>query len=289
MSRSKQHLVSGNSLLVEEEDLFDAFSPAKGSSLFLGKYSLSEVASVLRKRNFFRDAQKRDLWPLVYALDTSEYPVQRFQIYHREKTCRHLVVDLKIRAGRFKPKDQTKLAFPLPGFSYLIMEWLTLQNPLKRFSSGRIPLPGQKYPGLNLGSKVLELFVYLARINRNDGIMAFPAFFHNALLFSRGFHFLNPEKEAEVLAIRNSFPKIPFKNLAWIVHQNCLSEENGGIYSWSAEEQIYPLNKSLKAYFISREYRESVRRFQKKMRFSVDLDKFDKMKGEREREIRNAD
>jgi len=256
--------------LIEEKDIFSDLIGKRGSSLFLGKYSMNQVLAVLKKRNFLNDALKRKLWPLVYKLDSSEFPIQRFQIYYEEKKPKNLIVDLKIREGLFQPKKELAGGASPPEYKFLIFDWLTLQNPLQSFSSNRPALPGQKHPGLGVGKKVIDIFIYLARITKKDGILVYPAYFHNALLFSRYFYFLNPEKEAEVMAIKKSFPDIPFKQLAWIVYLECLRGRDNEIYEWKAEEQVYSLNKSLKGYFDSRGYKRRVKESLKKLSFSID-------------------
>ena len=158
---------------------------------------------------------------------------------------------------------------------------MTLQNPLLEFTPERPALPGQKYPGLKLGKKILDIFAYLAWINNSDGILAFPCYFHNALLFMRTFRFLRPEKRGEVLAIRKAFSRdIPFHKLAWVVHLNCLRDGKGHIYEWKAEEQIYPMNKSLKHYFFSKEYKEKVRETEQSLEFTVDWELFERKMAE---------
>jgi hypothetical protein len=267
------------SFIIEEKDIYSDLKGDKGSCLFLGKYSLTEVSAVLKKRNFFKDAQKKGLWPLEYHMDVSEYPLQRFQIFFKEKKQENLVVDLKLKEGSFQPKEKFSSVFPLPRFTLLHLEWLTLQNPLLEFSGDLSPLPGQKHPGLNLGSKVLDLFIYLARLCKLDGLLAYPAYFHNAILFSRYFSFLNPEKQGEVLGIRKTFRRVPFKQLAWIVYLDCLREKSSGIYKWGAEEQVYPLNKVLKAYLESRQYKSTVKESMGKSQFEIDWECYKRKQG----------
>jgi len=256
--------------LVSERDILSGLVEDKATSLFLGRYSIAEVASVLGKRNFFKEARKRDLWPLTFTLDSSGHPVQRYQIFLKEAKPENLIVDLKIREGRLKPKDDLPFPAEFFEFDFLVLEWLTLQNPLLSFSRKRPPLPGQEHPGLGLGRKVVDVFVYLARLTQKDGVLAFPAYFHNALLFARYFHFLNPEKQGEILAIEKAFPDIPFKHLAWIVYLNCLRKEGGEVYEWTAEEQVYPLNRALKDYFESKPYRQKIKECLNRRRFSID-------------------
>jgi len=260
--------------LVGETELFSHLAEEKGSALFLGRYSLSEVVAVLGKKNFLREARKRKLWPLAFNLDSSAYPLQRFQIFLREATPRNLIVDLKIREGLFRPAGGVLLGRPFPEQKCLMLEWLTLQNPVQEFGVHKTPLPGQLHPGLNVGKKVMDLFVYLARVTGKDALMAFPAYFHNSLLFSRYFTFVNPEKQAEVLAIRRTFRDLPWKQLAWIIHLNCLLREDGTPYEWKAEEQIFPLNRFLKDLFDSRDYRDAVRKALPEFRFTIDWETF---------------
>ena len=274
MNKKKSNLKDSSFLeetsQIRESDIISQLIEDKGTSLFLGKYSMNEVMAVLRKRNFFKEAQKRDLWPLSSDLDSSEYPLQRFQVFYGEKSPQNMIVDLKIKEGRFRVKDEFALRFLSFEYDFLILEWLTLQNPLQEFTPEKPPLPGQNHPGLNLGKKVLDIFAYLARLTKKDGLLAWPAYFHNALLFSRQFSFINPAKEAEVHAIRKSFPQVSFKDLAWIVHLNCLTRKKGETYEWKAEQQIYPINKAIKKYFDSKAYKDKVKGCQRSLGFTID-------------------
>ena len=257
--------------LIEEDDIFSNLEHKQGSSLFMGKYSLSELITVLKKKNLFRIAQQRGLWPLIFAADSSEFPpLQRFQVFLKNKQPENLIVDLKIREGKFRPKPEIEFPFSMDPYNFLMLEWLTLQNPLIDFTEKKTPLPGQQHPGLNIGNKIINLFVMLAQSCQDDGILAFPAYYHNALLFSRKFHFVNPVKKGEVLAIRKSYPNLSFKKMAWVVHLNCLRNEDGSVYEWKAEEQLYPLNKRLEGYFEDREYKNLVKKSENSRRFFID-------------------
>ncbi len=267
--------------LFEEGEIFSTLEGKKGTSLFLGRYTLNEVIAVLNKKSFFKEAQKRKLWPLDFDLDSSEFPVQRVQIFYREKKPENMIVDLRVREKVFYPKEKIAAYFPLSEYKFLLLDWLTLQNPLLNFSLEKSPLPGQTHPGLNLGKKVFDIFVYLARLSRKDGVLAFPNYFHNALLFSRYFHFLNPEKLGEVLAIRATFPDVSFKKLAWIVYLDCMRDKNGRKYEWEAEEQIFPLNKALNKYFDSKAYKEKVKESRAQLSFKIDWECYRKKISER--------
>jgi hypothetical protein len=260
--------------LVEEGEIFATLAERKGSFLFLGRYSLNEVLAVMKKRGFLKEATKRKLWPLDYELDSREYPLQRLQIFYKDRSPENLVVDLKIREAEYPLKVRLGGLNALLTPRSLILEWLTLQNPAEEFTEKHPPLPGQTRPGLAMSKKIMDTFVYLARLTHKDCLLAFPAYFHNALLFSRYFRFTNPEKEGEVAAIRKAFSHVPFKQLAWVVHLNCLKRKDGSVYEWRSEEQVFPLNRALREYFDSREYRDRVRAAQKGQEFVVDREAF---------------
>ena len=279
--RTKKSPFWRESPIIEEEELFSTLAGKRGTSLFLGKYTMNQVTAVLNKKNFFKEAQKIKLWPLDFALDSSEFPLQRLQIFYKEKKPEKMIVDLKIKEGVFHPEKNIASYFPSSEYKFLILDWLTLQNPLLDFPLEKSPLPGQKHPGLNLGKKVFDIFVYLARLSRKDGILAFPNYFHNALLFSRYFHFLNPEKLGEVLAIKATFPEVSFKKLAWIVYLECMRDKKGRKYEWKAEEQIFPLNKALINYFDSKAYKEKVKKSQEMLSFEIDWECYKKKINER--------
>jgi hypothetical protein len=279
-SRGEADAFWKDSPLVDESEIFTELHVKQGSSLFLGRYSLNEVLAVLNKKGFLREARKRFLWPLAYKLDSSAYPLQRLQIFLREPGPENLIVDVKVKECEFGPKEGEDGLASLPPQKALAFEWLTLQNPLVKRGEPFSPLPGQTRPGLSMRAKIMDLFVYLGRLTHKDCLLAFPAYFHNAVLFSRYFHFWNPRKEAEVLAIRQAFSHMPLRQLAWVVHLNCLKNEDGSVYEWAAEEQLYPMGRILKDFFDARRYKEIVRARRKDLSFSVDWTEFERRSGD---------
>ena len=269
--------------LIEKDDLFADVEEKRGSILFLGKYTMHEAGRVMQKRSFVRDAKKRDLWPIKVVVDSREFPpLQRLQFFTVSEAPENVVVDIKLREGRYTPKCGLPSDFSFSCYTFLVLEWLTLQNPRAQFTEIKKPLPGQKHPGLGLGRKFFDLFEYLARLNKNDGILAFPAYFHNAVKFLRDFYFLNPEKRGEVQAIREAFPDIPFTKLAWVVNLGCLHDQRGVAYEWKAEEMVSPVNKELMAFFESALYWQKVEEAKSRWDFTIDWESFEERMEKRE-------
>jgi hypothetical protein len=269
--------------LLGEGEIFSALGDSRGSSLFLGKFTMAEVMAVLGKKSFIKEAHKRRLWPLVTDLDSTEYPCQRFRVFTRKASPETLVVDLKIRESVYSPRDVSGSGTKLRDYPALFLEWLTLQNPTAAFTTKRGALPGQHYPGLGLSRKIVDIFSYLAKVTRKEAILAFPAYYHNALLFSRYFHFVNPRKEAEVQSIRRTFAHMPIRSLAWAVHLNCLRTNGGKVYEWLSEEQVAPLVRDLRDYFDTKAYRDAVKRHIADFRFTLDAADYERKIGPLER------
>lgn len=260
--------------VLKDEEMFSGLGPSRGSLLFLGRYTLKEVMAVLAKKSFFREARKKNLWPIKYRMDSSDYPVQRLLIYWEEEHPDRMIVDLKIREAEVRFAAPKKHGYRLPPQHCLLFEWLTLQNPRLSFDDRHPPLPGQNKPGLSLSKKILEIFLHLGRLINLDALVAFPAYFHNALLFSRYFQFVDPIKQGEIKAIRKQFSHVPFRQLAWAVYLGCLKDEDGRLYEWQAEEQVVALSEALRNYLESRVYREISRHVEKTAVFSLDWDLF---------------
>jgi len=260
--------------LLGEEEVFSELAERRGTSLFLGRYTLTEVLAVMSRKGFIKEARKRGLWPLAYDLDSTQFPLQRFRIYLGDKDPENVIVDLKIREGVFAPPASILADGSGGRYKGLVLEWLTLQNPRGEFGETRGSLPGQLHPGLGMSRRVMDVFIYVGKVVRADAILAFPAFYHNAVLFSRYFRFLNPEKEGEIQAIRRTFSHLSIRQLAWAVYLNCLIREDGTTYEWRAEEQIYPFHKDLRDYVESKAYRERVKESFARQRFSLDADTF---------------
>ena len=263
--------------LIEEDDIFSDLTEKRGSSLFLGKYTESDVLKILDRNGFFKKVQKKGLWPLDYELDSSASPAsQRLLIFYKAKRLENVIMDLRIKEGIFRFKNELSPMISNAKFSFLFLDWLTVQNPLLSFSREKPPLPGQTHPGLSLGRRTGDIFADLGKLNHNNGLMAFPAFFHIAIVFFPRCRFINPQKMGEVLAIWKTVRKMGFSKLAWVIHLECLRRDDKSDYKWNSEEMVYPMCKELKKYFRSRAYKQKVKEAMKRYTYTVDWEKYEK-------------
>jgi hypothetical protein len=64
--------------------------------------------------------------------------------------------------------------------------------------------------------------------------------------------------------------------MAWIVYLNCLKYSDGKTYEWKAEEQVYPINKAIKSYLESKNYKSKYKQHLKKLNFTIDWDGYER-------------
>jgi|GEM_PF-6976184 len=133
--------------ILKDEEMFSRIGPSRGSMLFLGRYTLKEVMAVLARKSFFREARKKNLWPIKYHLDSSDYPVQRLLIYWEEEHPDRMIVDLKIKEARVGFTAPRLHGYRLPPQHCLLFEWLTLQNPRLNFDDRHPRCPDRINPG----------------------------------------------------------------------------------------------------------------------------------------------
>ncbi len=246
------------------EDIFSI--EERKAELFLGKYTISQVYSILERKGFIGFAKNKGLYPILFDLSWKDFFTQNLKIYFEEKDQKHLIVDLILKEQSMDFKSPRGDSLDL---RFVFIEWLCIQNPLASFTKEKPRLPGQNYPGLGLGDRLWSIFELLVKFMQVDGVMIMPKFLHNAIMYRRVFHFLNPEKEGELKAIMRDLGGIHLAVLAWGSYHGCIWEGEKK-YEWNAESLVFPKRKELKEYFSSSWYIKNLKNEMKKRKFTLD-------------------
>ncbi len=164
-------------------------------------------------------------------------------------------------------------------FTLIIIDWLMLQDPTAHFSEHRPRLPGQRFPGLRIGRKVLDIFHNMALRLKCDGLLNIPEHYHNAYFYGKAFKFFNPQSEGHFRAIQRDMRHLRLNKAAWGIEWECLVEVNSAQYwQWFTDEQVFPVSDRLKAYFESEEYKNKVEESIQNVRFCIDDKKFEQQR-----------
>ena len=153
-----------------------------------------------------------------------------------------------------------------------MIEWILLQNPLDKFSRNKPQLPGQEYPGLSMSSETFEIFYWIGRRTRADGILVVPNFLHSAYIYSRDFFFVNPLYQAIGQSIRQNLIRSEgLAQVAWAGHERKIyNRKNNSFLIWEPSEMILPVSRSMNDYFFSPYYRSLVSKFQSDYDFVIE-------------------
>ncbi len=261
--------------LISDDDIMGDLAQKQRPHLFLDFYSEEGVRKALDHYGIFRDLEKRGFKDFIIKLDTKDPYRHKFRAYYEKQTPDHLLCEVYLRKKTFTAKPIFVSDVAGENFTLIVIEWLMLQDPTAQFAAHRQPLPGQKYPGLRIGRKVLDIFVNMCLRLKTDGLLNIPEHYHNAAFYSRSFNYFNPQTEGYYQAIRRDLSQYGIYHISWAIFWECLIEKNSGEYwKWFTDEQIMPVSEKIVVYFESAEYRKRVQETSDSVRFQIDDQKY---------------
>src|SRR5262249_34611670 len=101
----------------------------------------------------------------------------------------------------------------------IAVEWLLLQNPRADFSRGKARLPGQEHPGLGIGREIMILLEIMNERLDREGLLVFPEYYHNGVLYNHGLKFFSPQMEGEMAALNRDLSPLNLSEASWAVEQ----------------------------------------------------------------------
>lgn len=245
---------------------------ASETNFFLGVFTRQGLLNAVRAFGFLEILKNEGLENINIDIDTSDAHLHRLYAYAGRPAAENKICELVVKHGPLDFHNTATPQFPPTRFNYLHVEWLLLQNPRKQFTLNRPPLPGQNYPGLGLGDRLMEILIILTRRLRLDGIINKPHYFHTAFMFCKEFYFVNPRNQAIMVAIsKDLLARYPFFIVAWAAHFRCiLNQKDNSPLEWQSDYLLLPLKKDLIKYFRSNDYQSQVQNRAKKLHFTID-------------------
>ena len=253
-------------------DLFIDLTQGRGTTLFLGQYSKRGILFIFEKLGILTQLKKMGLTNISVEIDTSRSFRHLVRLIHTEQRQKLLISEVVIRRASFFLPEEIKHLMEKKQFDILMIEWILLQNPLDKFSRNKPQLPGQEYPGLSMSSETFEIFYWIGRRTRADGILVVPNFLHSAYIYSRDFFFVNPLYQAIGQSIRQNLIRSEgLAQVAWAGHERKIyNRKNNSFLIWEPSEMILPVSRSMNDYFFSTYYRSLVSKFQNDYDFVIE-------------------
>jgi hypothetical protein len=262
---------------LDERDLLGQLTVNEGSTLWLGSYTASEIERALEQRGILSGFRRSGLDRFIIRIEPFEEFDQTLRIYCETVTPENLIAEARFREARFVPKIKMPETFTAMELKVLALEWLLMQNPYASFSPQKPPLPGQAYPGLGQARQVTQLLMALCTKRRLAAIVNFPQFFHNAYLYRDYFHFYDPVREADILALHRDLSPLPLADMSWAIEAGCVRMTPGGEkLAWVSTAQLLPMHEAITDYFASDWYHRCAHEALENQRYTLDREAFQK-------------
>jgi len=264
--------------LISSEDILGDLRDKERPHLFLNFYSEQGVKKALEEYGIFTDLNKRGFHDFIIRINAMDPYRHTLKAYFQKEDQDHLLGELIVRKKYFIAKPIFHSSIAGQKFSMIVIEWLTLQDPTAEFTPHRPPLPGQIYPGLKIGRKIVGIFINMSLRLRTDGLLNIPEYFHNAVFYSKNFKYFNPTSEGQFLAMQRDLRMAGLFKATWAVELNCVIDKNSGeIWKWFTDEQVLFVSEQMEKYFESKEYHKKVEEAFQSHQFAIDESKFNNL------------
>jgi len=272
---------SFGNLDLSDTDLFNLDIGKRGGEFFLGFFSKEGVKLALEKYGLYAELRNRGFNNVITNVDTTDPFKHKILIFNEKKSQANLLMELVLRKSFFKLDLPYANKHNGKCFQCLTIDWLSMQNPKGEFTPRRPRLPGQKYPGLGMSAKVVELLMIVCWRLGLAAIVNIPEHYHNAYLYSKIFYYLNPDIEAQFCALKQTCKNYPLHKISWGIDWGCITDLNSSLpLKWFVSIQIIPLEKELKEIIFSKKYKNYVKNKSKEFRFEFDENKYNRIREE---------
>ncbi len=245
------------------------------ADLFLNRYTVDEIRGIMERTGLAAHLASLSLPPLRLEIARDESRIHRLGAYCGASKASRLLIDLRLSEIVYRPGEMLlRRITGQDSFPMIAIEWLNLQNPFCRFTAERPRLPGQEHPGLGAVTYIFKMLEIFARDMKAAGIMDVPEHFHAAVMYSRGFRFVDPRREGMLRAVFRDLGGLAFHELAWgFVCGAVIDETSGRAAVYEPAEQIFPVSATLKRYFASKQYGERVADEERARRYRLDRER----------------
>ncbi len=270
---------SDDDSFLNEKALFDVNIGKRRRNFFLGYYSQEGLELAFEKYSVSKIFKDRGFSDLIYDIDTDDPYLHRLTIYNKKQKPSNMLAELVLKKETILFEMPFEAEVNNKRFDTLAIEWMCLQNPYGKFTRKRPKMPGQKFPGLGLASKAVELLMIAAWRLKLSGLVNTPEHYHNAFLYSKIFYYIDPYDQAKLVAMTRDMKKYSLEVVAWAMEWGLVTDETTGKPAeWFVAKQVIPLNSKLKDVYNSKTYQNLVKQEAKKYKFSLDYRAYKEMK-----------
>lgn len=245
-----------------EGDLFH--KPAEG---VFGMIPLDQFMQDLEEHGLLDRLRGRGYQRFRLGLDKEDLYTERLRVFgvHPDHEGELQLMDVRSHRGSIETPWGSR-------YRVLGWDWVEMQDPLARPSPFRPMLPGQSHPGLGLFRGLTHMMLdYIPRLDV-EGLTAVPQFFHNAVLYSGHFCFLDAEVQGRFQAACRDLLDEGLAPASWWVAREeveVVDRVSGEVrpYVWQPEKIVRGLASELKERLSSQSYRDVCQRAMEQVQF----------------------
>jgi acetoin utilization deacetylase AcuC-like enzyme len=224
-----------------EEEL--GLGPQRRRRLFLGYYTEAGAEQALLRFGVLAFVRRLGYGWFRVVVDHVAGLGDRLRLFGQSRGEEHLLVELIAQRRR------------LAGEDVLHVHWLSLRNPIARFSPARPRLPGQEVPGLGLAREASNIVMLMARRLGLAGVVMCPTDYHMAYGARHSFAFVDARRQGRFEALVRDQGGVPLLKATEAVSEGRVLLD-GKPYTWEAEEMalwLRPREDAGRAEVIARE------------------------------------
>ncbi len=218
-------------------------------------WELLEITGVLS------ELKKRGYDSLQLELSGSDDSYQKVALTYQNEILIHLrlsIQEYRIQINDYFFKEK-----------YLVINWLQTRHPKQKGREMTRLYPGQDVPGLGIFQEMSDMIGFLIISLRLNGAVIRPEYFHDAVLFSRKFHFLEADSKALFMALKNEFPKHSIRAISTLLQNGKIQDAKRGVIEWKQIEMIFFLEKTLNFFVFNRKFQKKVRKIRTTYNLSI--------------------
>ncbi len=245
--------------------------------LFLNRYEERELLDMIEAVGLAGFLRQEGFTKPLIRIDRDPNNIHYLRLYHDRADPDRLLMDLRLSQILYTPGTKSARAIAPGGrFNVLAIEWISLQNPRRKFTAGRPRLPGQDRPGLGAVRFLGPLMEAMARDLLADAVLDVPEHFHAAVMYSKYFTCMDPAREGMIKGVLRDLGSHPLALLSWAFTDGAiLDAATGQAVPFEPSEQILPITEKLIDHFASRDYRGRVEEEMNGKKYILEFDRME--------------
>ena len=232
-----------------------------------GQIPLDQFLHDLEDNGLLERLRGRGYHNFRLGLDKEDAYTERLRLFgmHPDHQGELQLMDVRSHRGVIETPWNTR-------YRVLGWDWLEMQDPLARPSPYRPILPGQTHPGLGLFRGLTRMMLNYVPQLEVEGLTAVPQYFHNAVLYSGQFCFLDACVQGRFqAACRDLLDEGLAPASWWVARQEVeIVERATGErrpYVWEPEKIVRGLCPDLKERLTSPDYLEACQQAMEQVEF----------------------